>query len=184
MLLFTLFFGGLYPLMTFLIGHALFPFQAGGSLLFDSKKQTLIGSSLLSQNFDSAIYFTPRPSAADYNSASSQGSGLGPTSKKLIDNIFSRALEYRQFNSLQPNICIPIDAVTTSASGLDPHISITNALLQAPRVAKARKISEEEVMQLVEKFTERPFFGLIGDDRINVLMLNLALDHTIVEKED
>lgn len=185
-LFFTLFFGGIYPLFTFLVGQAVFPFQASGSLLFNAKSQKLIGSKLIAQDFSSSIYFTPRPSRSgdNYDASDSGGSELGPTSKKLMDDILSRSEHYRQFNSLHSDTCIPIDAVTVSASSLDPHISIGNALLQAPRVAKARKLPEEEVMELIQKFTERPFFGLIGEPRINVLMLNLALDHTIVEKEE
>jgi potassium-transporting ATPase KdpC subunit len=184
---FILIFGGLYPLCTFFIGHVLFPFQAGGSLLFHPKSQTLIGSKLIAQNFSSPIYFIPRPSVAGidgYDATDSGGSELAPTSKKLFDEILSRAEQYRRFNALHPDACIPIDAVTASASSLDPHISISNALLQAPRVAKARKLSEEEVMSSIQKFTERPFFGLIGEPRVNVLMLNLALDHMVVEKEE
>jgi potassium-transporting ATPase KdpC subunit len=183
-LFFVLFFGGLYPLLTFFIGQILFPFQAGGSLLFQPKSQALIGSKLIAQNFTSAIYFTPRPSFFDYNAAHSGGSQLGPTSKKLMDDIQSRSEYYRRFNQLHPDVCIPIDAVTISSSSLDPHISLPNALLQAPRVAKVRKLPEEEVMELIQNHTERPLFGLIGEPRVNVLMLNLALDHTIVEKEE
>ena len=184
---FTLFFGGIYPCAAFLIGRVLFPFQAGGSLLFHPKTQTIIGSKLIGQPFTSAIYFHPRPSMTpdgEYNAAFSHGSNHGVLSKGLHAEMLSRAERYRQINALPQDICIPMDAVTASASGLDPHISITNALLQAPRVAKARRISEEEVHTYIEKWTERPFFGLLGETRINVLMLNLALDHASVEKEE
>jgi K+-transporting ATPase ATPase C chain len=186
-LFFVAFFGGIYPLITFLIGNSLFPFQTQGSLLFDPKKQALIGALPIAQNFTSPIYFIPRPSqdsGKEYDAAQSGGSELGPISKIMLDQIQERAEQFRQFNALPPDTCIPIDAVTISASSLDPHISIKNALLQAPRVAKARRIPEDEVMELVEKFTERPLFGLIGEARINVLMLNLALDHTLVKKEE
>jgi potassium-transporting ATPase KdpC subunit len=187
MLVLTLFFGGVYPLVTFLLGRALFPFQAGGSLLFHPQTQTIIGSKLIGQNFTSPIYFHPRPSVTEggeYNAASSRGSELSILSSVLMADILRRAEKYRQSNSLSEDACIPIDAVTASASGLDPHISISNALLQAPRVAKARGISEEEVNLMVQNFTERPFFGLLGEMRINVLMLNLALDHALIEKEE
>jgi K+-transporting ATPase ATPase C chain len=185
-LFFTLFFGGIYPFVTFLIGQAFFPFQTQGSLLFDPQTQKFIGSKLIAQDFSSPKYFTPRPCEAhnpSYNAMLSGGSELGPTSKKLLEDVLSRADRYRQFNALQADICIPIDAVTISASNLDPHISVMNALLQVPRVSQARQLSVDELMELVQKYTERPFFGLIGEPRINVLMLNLALDHKIVEKE-
>jgi potassium-transporting ATPase KdpC subunit len=187
LLIFTLLFGGIYPFVTFLIGRLLFPFQAGGSLLFDPKSQTIIGSRLIGQNFTSPIYFHPRPSLTEggpYNAAKSRGSSYGILSDILIHDVLSRADNYQQFNSLAEGMCIPMDAVTASASGLDPHISISNVLLQAPRVAKARGISENEVHNLIEKFTEHPFFGLLGEARINVLLLNLALDHADVKKEE
>jgi potassium-transporting ATPase KdpC subunit len=185
-LVFTVFFGGLYPLMTFLIGRTFFPFQSGGSLLFHPQSQTMIGSKLIAQNFTSSIYFHSRPSmtkGGPYNASSSGGSELSISSPLLMTDILSRAEKYKQSNFLADGICIPIDAVTASASGLDPHISISNALIQAPRVAKARGLSEEEINLMVQNFTERPFFGLLGEARINVLLLNLALDHALIEKE-
>lgn len=187
LLVFTLFFGGIYPCAAYLIGRVFFPFQAGGSLLFHPKTQTIIGSQLIGQPFTSAIYFHPRPSMTpegEYNAAQSQGSHHSVCSDSLHTEILGRAERYRQLNGLTEDTCIPMDAVTASASGLDPHISITNALLQAPRVAKGRGIPEEEVHTYIEKWTERPFFGLLGETRINVLMLNLALDHASVEKEE
>ncbi len=187
LVIFTLFFGGVYPFVTFLIGRMLFPFQTGGSLLFHPQSQTIIGSKLIGQNFTSPVYFHPRPSLTDggqYNAANSKGSKYGILSETLLHDVLSRAEKYKELNSLAEGICIPIDAVTASASGLDPHISISNALLQAPRVAKTRGISEDEVNGLIEKFTERPFFDLLGETRINVLLLNLALDHALIEKEE
>lgn len=186
MLVFTLLFGGAYPLTVFLIGRIFFPFQAGGSLLFYPERQTIVGSQLIGQNFTSSRYFHLRPSLTpdeEYNAASSSGSQRGPASPALLQEISTRAELYRLRNFLTGDVCIPIDAVTASASGLDPHISITNALLQAARVASERGISEEEVNDLVQQYTDRPFFGLLGEMRVNVLMLNLALDHAYVEKE-
>jgi K+-transporting ATPase ATPase C chain len=186
MLVFTLLFGGAYPLTLFLIGRIFFPFQAGGSLLFYPERQTLVGSPLIGQHFTSSRYFHLRPSLTpdeEYNAASSSGSQRGPASPALLQEISTRAELYRLTNLLTADTCIPIDAVTASASGLDPHISITNALLQVARVASERGISEEEVNDLVQKYTERPFFGLLGEIRVNVLMLNLALDQAYVQKE-
>ncbi len=186
MLVFTLLFGGAYPLTLFLIGRIFFPFQAGGSLLFYPERQTLVGSPLIGQHFTSSRYFHLRPSLTpdeEYNAASSSGSQRGPASPALLQEISTRAELYRLTNLLTADTCIPIDAVTASASGLDPHISITNALLQVGRVARERGISEEEVNDLVQKYTERPFFGLLGEIRVNVPMLNLALDQAYVQKE-
>ncbi len=181
---FTLFFGGLYPCIVFLIGTLFFPFQAGGSLIFHRKTQSFIGSQLIAQEFKSTRYFHSRPSETKkghYNGLHSGSSELGPTIKRLIETIASRTENYRVMNSLSPDICVPIDAVAASSSGLDPHISVSNALLQAPRVAKARKISEDDVHVLIQQFTERPSFGLLGEARVNVLLLNLRLDNSIIE---
>lgn len=170
--------------MIFVIGKVLFPFQTGGSLLFYPKTQKIIGSKLIGQNFTSPIYFHPRPSLGGYDAAHSQGSKYSVISAELCERMLACAKEYRELNALSDGACVPIDAVTSSSSGLDPHISISNALLQAARVADARGIPKETVDTLIEKFTEHPFFGLIGETRVNVLMLNLALDHASVEKEE
>ncbi len=183
---FTLLLGGAYPLTIFLIGRIFFPFQAGGSLLFFPERQTIVGSQLIGQNFASPQYFHMRPSSTpneEYNAISSSGSLRGPASPAFLEDINARIEWYRSRNDIGEDICIPIDAVTSSASGLDPHISITNALLQAPRVAAVRGIPEEEVHAALQKYTEHPFFGILGETRVNVLMLNLALDHAFVEKE-
>jgi potassium-transporting ATPase KdpC subunit len=184
LLTFTLIFGGIYPFVTFVIGKVLFPFQTGGSLLFYPKTQKIIGSKLIGQNFTSPIYFHPRPSLGGYDAAHSQGSKYSVISAELYERMLACAKEYRELNALTDSACVPIDAVTSSSSGLDPHISISNALLQAARVADARGIPKETVDTLIEKFTEHPFFGLIGETRVNVLMLNLGLDHASVEKEE
>jgi K+-transporting ATPase ATPase C chain len=136
------------------------------------------GSSLLSQGFNDPKYFHPRPSAAGegYDAVSSGGSNLGPTSKKLMDMVKQRVVHFRTENNLAPDALVPADAVTASASGLDPHISLKNALLQAARVAKARGLSEKTVRKQVDIYTEGRDLGIFGELRVNVLMLNLSLD--------
>jgi K+-transporting ATPase ATPase C chain len=139
----------------------------------------IAGSALIGQGFKAEHYFHPRPSAAGpdgYNAASSSGSNLGPLSRKLIDQVKERADAYRNENGLPPGMEVPVDAVTASASGLDPHISARNAELQAARVAKARAIPEENVRSTIAQYTEGPRFGFLGEERVNVLKLNLALD--------
>lgn len=182
LLLFTVLLGGIYPLAVFLIGQTFFSFHANGSLLFSPKNQTLIGSSLIAQPFESPQYFHPRPSATNYDGIHSGASNLSPTSSALLDLIQKRSKSYHEINGLSPGLLIPIDAVTASGSGVDPHISISNALLQIPRIAKARRISEEQVARLIEKHTTRESFGILGQPRINVLLLNLSLDRYQYEK--
>jgi K+-transporting ATPase ATPase C chain len=168
---------GAYPALIWGIAQALFPDKANGSLIIRNGK--VIGSELIAQNFTDAKYFHPRPSSAGdigYDATSSGGSNLGPTSKKLIDLVRERVDLYRVENNLPPTILVPADAVTASASGLDPHISLKNALLQAPRVAKARGISEKALVEKIQANTEGRDWGIFGDPRINVLTLNLILD--------
>lgn len=168
---------GLYPLIVFGIGHV-FADKADGSLIVDSKG-TIIGSRLIGQNFSADKYFHPRPSAAGnngYDPTSSGGSNLGPTSQKLADTIKQNVADYRSQNGLSADTAVPADAVTASASGLDPHISVENAQLQAPRVAKARGMKVENIKELIVKYTDTPNLGFIGDAGVNVLELNLALD--------
>ncbi len=168
---------GLYPLVVFGISQLLFRDQANGSLIV-SADGTVRGSKLLGQAFSDPKYFHPRPSAAGngYDAASSGGSNLGPTSKKLNDAIKERIDTYRQENGLVGNEAVPADAVTASGSGLDPHISLQNAELQIARVAKARGLSEDNVRKLVEQNTDGRDLGVFGDPGVNVLQLNLALD--------
>ena len=165
---------GAYPLLITGIAQTAFDTQASGSLITD-KDGKIIGSSLLGQNFAADQYFHPRPSAAGsgYDAASSSGSNLGPTSQKLNDVIKERVTAYRTKNGLASDATVPADAVTASGSGLDPHISVKNAELQAPRVAKARNLSVEKVKELITASTDKSFFG---PDAVNVLKLNLALD--------
>jgi len=168
---------GLYPLVVFGISQTLFRDKANGSLIVDSDG-TVRGSKLLAQSFTADKYFHPRPSAAGtgYDAANSGGSNLGPTSQKLNDAIKDRIDAYRKENGLSGSELVPADAVTASGSGLDPHISLRNAELQTPRVAKARAISDEKMRRLIEQNTDGRDFGVLGDPRVNVLRLNLALD--------
>jgi K+-transporting ATPase ATPase C chain len=168
---------GIYPVLIWGLGELLFPRQANGSLV-ESNSQ-VVGSELLAQGFSGAKYFHPRPSAAGvgYDTLNSGGTNLAPTSQKLMDSIKSNVETYRKENGLPADALVPADAVTSSGSGLDPHISIKNAELQIPRVAKERGLSEEIVKSEVAKVTDRPLLGFIGGDPgVNVLKLNLALD--------
>jgi len=169
---------GLYPLVVFGISQALFRDKANGSLIVDAAG-TVRGSHLLGQQFTAERYFHSRPSAAGngYDATSSGGSNLGPTSKKLADSMAQNIADYRAQNGLGTNDLVPADAVTASGSGLDPHISVRNAELQAPRVAKARNVPVEKVLELVRLKTAGPDLGLLGDPAVNVLELNLALDN-------
>ena len=168
---------GLYPLIVFGISQTVFHDKADGSLIIDPDG-TVRGSKLLAQGFTTNKYFHPRPSAAGngYDAANSGGSNLGPTSQKLKDAIKDRVEAYRKENGLSENESVPADAVTASGSGLDPHISLPNAEMQTPRVAKARGLSEDQVRALVQQNTDGRDLGVLGDPSVNVLELNLALD--------
>lgn len=169
---------GLYPLVVFGIAQVAFPDKANGSLITDAKG-TVLGSKLLGQSFTGEKYFHPRPSAAGangYDAANSSGSNLGPTSQKLNDAIKERVAAYRKENGLKETDPVPADAVTASSSGLDPHISLHNAELQAARIAKARNLGAEKVRELVRAHTDKAGLGFLGEPGVNVLRLNLALD--------
>jgi K+-transporting ATPase ATPase C chain len=169
---------GVYPLVVFGAAQLLFPHQANGSLLAD-KSGAVRGSALLAQNFTGAQYFHPRPSAAGangYDATSSSGSNLGPTASNLVANITANIATYRSDNGLATNAPVPADAVTASGSGLDPHISLANAEIQVARVAKARGLTEGRVRELVKQNTAGRDFGVFGEPRVNVMMLNFALD--------
>ena len=155
---------GIYPLAVWAIGQIAFHDKANGSLLVRDGK--VIGSSLIGQQFTSERFFHPRPSASDYDATNSGGTNLGPTSKALRDRI-ARDLRGRRG--------VPADAVTASASGLDPHISPENALAQAPRVARANGLPVEVVRSMIDARTEGRFLGVYGEPRVNVLLLNLDL---------
>jgi len=167
----------LYPLVVFGISQALFHDKANGSLILDTDG-TVRGSKLLAQGFTADKYFHPRPSAAGtgYDATSSGGSNLGPTSQKLNDAIKDRVDAYRRENGLTVEESVPADAVTASGSGLDPHISLRNAELQLPRVAKARAMTEEKLRELIKQNTDARDLGLLGDPGVNVLRLNRAFD--------
>lgn len=183
LLLFTLLTGLAYPLGMTRLGGLLFPRQAEGSLI--SRDGKVIGSALIGQNFVGAAYFHGRPSATTgtddkdntvsqpYNAANSMGSNLGPTSKALIERIKAEAAKLAAENPAAP---VPVDLVTTSASGFDPDITPASALFQAPRVAKVRHLDQKQIENLVEQFTKPRMLGIIGEPTVNVLKLNLALD--------
>ena len=180
---FALLLCGAYPLAVWAGGQLLFPGRANGSLVTDASG-TVRGSALLAQNFSSDKYFQPRPSAAGtgYDATSSSGTNFGPTSQKLADSIKAAVAAYRTTNGLAPATPVPADAVTSSGSGLDPHISVTNAELQAPRVAKARGLPLEQVLAAITAHTEGRDLHIFGEPGVNVLLLNLHLDQAAARK--
>jgi K+-transporting ATPase ATPase C chain len=167
---------GIYPVLIWGVGQFLFPHQANGSLVLNNGQ--IVGSELLAQGFSGAKYFHPRPSDAGtgYDPLSSGGSNLGPTSQKLMDGIKANVAQYREENGLPADAMVPVDAVTASGSGLDPHISLRNAQLQIARVAKERGVSEEVIRGEVAKATDNPLLGIGGEPGVNVLKVNLGID--------
>jgi K+-transporting ATPase ATPase C chain len=170
--------GCIFPLVLFALGRLLSPDQAAGSLV--KRNGVVIGSRLIGQDFTRPEYLHSRPSAAGtgYDGTSSGGSNFGPSNPKLAETVRRLAEEYRKSNGLPPDATVPIDAVTSSGSGLDPHISPANAELQIARVARARGLDEDAVRRMVADHTQGPQFGFLGNPRVSVLDLNLALDQT------
>jgi K+-transporting ATPase ATPase C chain len=182
-LVFAVLLCGVYPLAVWAGGQALFAKKANGSLVLDGTG-AVRGSALLAQNFSSARYFQPRPSAAGtgYDATNSGGTNLGPTSQKLSDSVKAAVAAYRSANGLAADALVPADAVTSSGSGLDPDISVANALTQAARVAGARGVPVATVQALVAAGTEGRDLGILGEPRVNVLELNAALDRAAPAK--
>ena len=173
----TIILGIIYPLVMTGAGQVLFPKQANGSEVKDAQGK-VVGSSLLGQSFTKAQYFHPRPSAAGtgYDAQASSASNLGPTNPTLLDNVKKAAAAYRKENGLPAAFSVPIDAVTSSGSGLDPGISVANARLQAARVADARGLTKAQVAKAIADNTHDRQLGVLGEKYVNVLELNLALD--------
>ncbi len=180
-LVFVVLTGLLFPAAIWGVSQAAFPHQANGSMVVKDGK--VVGSELIGQTFAGPTFFHPRPSAAGsgYDASNSSGTNLGPTNPKLLegadgfDGVKQLAMAYRRDNGLAEDVKIPADAVTRSASGLDPHISPRNARLQAIRVAKARGVSLDSIQKLVSECTEVPLLGVFGESRVHVLRLNLKL---------
>lgn len=175
-LAFTVLCGLAYPLVVTGVAKLAFSDEAAGSLV--ERDGQVVGSRLIGQAFAGDEWFHPRPSAAGagYDAMASAPSNLGPTNDELLDTVADRVDAYRDRNGLGPAVEVPVDAVTASGSGLDPHISVANARLQAPRVARARGIGVDEVLRLIDAHTSDPILGFLGEPAVNVLELNLALD--------
>jgi potassium-transporting ATPase KdpC subunit len=186
-LLWSLVTGIVYPLVITVIAQVAFRNQAEGSLVLRDGK--LIGSALLAQQFTGSNYFWPRPSSCTYGTGptgiiASSGSNLGPTSGQLQTNVMNNASAFISGNNLPTNTTVPADVVFASASGLDPHISPEAARLQIARVAASRGLAQDKITELVEKFVEPPQLGFLGEPRVNVLLLNVALDQLAAQKPD
>jgi K+-transporting ATPase ATPase C chain len=172
--LMTVALGVVYPLAVTAFAQLAVEGRADGQLVVVDGN--VVGSELIAQEFTSDEYFHPRPSAAGYDASSSSGSNLGPTNPELLDTVAERVTAYRELNGVPEEVRVPVDAVTASGSGLDPHISPANAQLQARRVADARGVELERVLDLIDEHTDRRPLGVLGDDAVNVLRLNVALD--------
>jgi potassium-transporting ATPase KdpC subunit len=177
MIVFTVVLGLVYPLIITGVAQLLWNDKADGSII--ERDGQAVGSELIGQQFTEPVYFWPRPSAVGedgYDASTSGGSNLGPTNRDLFAAVEERVAAYRDANGLSDDVPVPVDAATASGSGLDPHISVANARLQAPRVAEERGAALEDVLALVEEHTEGQSFGFLGEKGVNVLELNLDLD--------
>jgi K+-transporting ATPase ATPase C chain len=176
MIVFTIICGVAFPLLSTVIGQVAFGNKADGSLI--SRDGVVVGSKLIGQSFTAPEYFHPRPSAAGagYDGSASSGSNLGPTNPDLLSAVRDRVTAYREENGLAVDALVPVDAVTASASGLDPQISVANARLQVARVATARGLDAGAVSKLVDKYTDGRKLWVLGEPGVNVVELNLALD--------
>jgi K+-transporting ATPase ATPase C chain len=176
-LVLTVLTGLAYPLLVTGLAQGLFPEQANGSFL--RRDGEIVGSSLQGQVFTANRFFHTRPSAAGetgYDASATSGSNDGPTNEEFLAVVEQRVAAYREANELPADVRVPVDAVTASGSGLDPNITPANARLQAPRVAAARGLDEQRVLDLVDEYSAGPTLGILGEDRVNVVELNLALD--------
>lgn len=184
LMLLTILTGVIYPLFVTGLAQLLFPWRANGSLLKQNNK--IIGSELIGQSFSDPAYFWSRPSATTpmpYNAANSSGSNMGPTNPDFLATVKNRVIHLHQADLQNKNL-IPVDLVTTSASGLDPEISPLAAFYQIPRIAKARGISETKIRIIIEKLILNRSFGILGEPRVNVLQLNLALNNLSLRNHD
>jgi potassium-transporting ATPase KdpC subunit len=169
--------GIIYPVFLTGIAQVAFPEKSNGSLI--TKNGTIIGSSLIGQKFDSVAYFWSRPSAVDYYPIPSAGSNFGPTSTKLITLVNQRKRNFIANNEVKDTTAVPLEMIFASGSGLDPHISLEAARMQVKRIATARNLSisqQQKVFDLINQYTENPQFGILGEEKINVLQLNIGLD--------
>jgi len=180
--LFSVLTGLAYPLLITGLCQLIFPHKADGSLIVMSGK--IVGSNLIGQSFTSPKYFSGRPSAIEkpYDASNSGASNFGPSNAKFLEEVGKRIGKVRQENSLNPGAPVPADLVLASGSGLDPHISLDAAMIQVPRVAKARNLSDAQVREAVDKLAETPFLGLAGQKIVNVVRLNLGLDALVTIK--
>lgn len=179
LLLFTILTGLLYPVLITTIAQIFFPWQANGSLIINEKKT--VGSLLIGQSFADPKYFWSRPSATSpfaYNAAASSGSNFGPSNPDYLTRVKQRVTDLKQKNPGSQEL-IPVELVTASGSGLDPDISPEAAFFQVPRIAKARGVSEERILALINNAIIKPPLGILGESRVNVLQINLALDHIL-----
>jgi len=174
LVVFTIITGLAYPLIVTGVAQGLFAGKANGSVI--ERDGQLLGSALIGQPFSAPKYFHPRPSAAGYAPAYSTGSNLGPTNETFLRDVDALVRAYRETNGLDAEAIVPVDAITSSGSGLDPHISLANARIQAQRVADNRGLDVDQVLEMVEENTDGRDLGFLGEPGVNVLLLNLALD--------